>query len=325
MAFIQATARYLPDTIVTNAALVQFPQAAHALIAAKTGILERRHATAQCTSDLGAAAVDRLLAKSSVSPGSVQALICATSSPDRIQPATATRIQQLCGLSKAFAFDVNSVCSGAVYALRLAAALIHDGLTHVVVVSAELYSKLLNPKDIATFPYFGDGAGAALVSNRGDYELCDFFLASDGAGADVIRIPAGGTMLPASQVTRPGDFYFTMIGREVFDFACQRGTEVLALLERRNGIRPDRVVAHQASINIISQLAARSRLPLDRFHVNLDRYGNTAGASVLIGLDEVLDSHPADRHLFLVVFGGGLSWGGAYLRATAEAGGDRGA
>src|SRR5215204_2318858 len=120
MSYIHSTSAYLPEKVVKNEDLVQFPERYRNVIAEKAGIFTRRHVTVECTSDVGAGAVGRLLDKSGVSPGAVNALICATSSPDRIQPATATRIQELCGLRQAFAFDINSACSGAVYALRLA-------------------------------------------------------------------------------------------------------------------------------------------------------------------------------------------------------------
>jgi 3-oxoacyl-[acyl-carrier-protein] synthase-3 len=315
--FLQKTSRYLPEQVIFNEQLEQFPAKYRQLISEKAGIVSRCHASAEdCTSDLGARAVKGLLDKAGLSPSSIQALICATSSPDRIQPATATRIQHLSDLKNAFVFDINAVCSGAVYALFLAQTMINSGLDNVIVVAAEMYSRLLNHKDITTYPYFGDGAGAALISRQGRFHLKDFVLYSDGSRADLIQIPGGGTMLPAPKVVRSKDYYFTMVGSEVFKFACEKGTEVIAELQERNSIIPDRVIAHQANIRIISEIARRSLLGQDKFYINLNRLGNIAGASVLIALDECLEKHPEDQNLFLVVFGGGLTWGGAYLQAT---------
>jgi 3-oxoacyl-[acyl-carrier-protein] synthase-3 len=317
MAFLHGTARYLPPRVVHNRDLTQFPEQLRDMIAVKAGIQTRHMADGECTSDLGAKAVQHLIAKFGLQAGTIDALICATSSPDRIQPATATRIQQLCGLDTAFAFDVNSVCSGGVYALRLASALVRDGLRNVVVVASEVYSKILNPEDISTYPYFGDGAAACLVSDAGDYEFIDFALHSDGSGCDVIQVPGGGTMLPATQVTDPRDRYFSMIGRKVFEFATRRGTELVVELSERNHLTPDRVILHQANLNIIKEVASRSKLPMQRFFVNLDRYANTAGASVLIALDELLETCPDSETIMLGAFGGGLSWGGTVLRKAA--------
>lgn len=314
MARLSATARYLPPRIVHNRDLVQFPEELREMIAVKAGIQTRHISDGECTSDLGAQAVAALLAKAGFAGDDVDAIICATSSPDRIQPATATRIQDMCGLTRAFAFDVNSVCSGGIYALRLASALVNDGIKNVVVVASEVYSKILNPDDISTFPYFGDGAAACLVGKRGRYELADFVLHSDGAGCDVIQVPGGGTMLPAAHVDEKRDFYFRMIGRKVFDFATHRAPEVLAELSSRNNVEPDCVVLHQANVNVIREIATRSGWSLDKFFVNADRYANTAGASVLIALDEVLESGAKPESIMLCAFGGGLSWGGALLK-----------
>lgn len=316
MAYIVETSHYLPENIIENKDLTQFPEKYRHLIGEKAGVMARRHVTEECTSDLGAKAVQKLIEKSGIDPQSVEALICATSSPDRMQPATATRIQELCGLRNAYAFDVNSVCSGGVYALKLASSLIKDGAKNVVVVASEVYSKILNPKDIASFPYFGDGAGAVLVSDTGHYELKDFVLYSDGSGADVIQVPASGSMLHPSEVDNQKKLYFTMLGAEVFKFACSKGSEVIKTLSKRNDVMPNRVVTHQANINIINEIAKRTQLPEEMFFVNLQQYANIAGASSIIALDECLEKNQSEENIFLVVFGGGLSWGGCYLKNT---------
>jgi len=315
MAFLFETSRFLPIKKVDNCDLVQFPEKYRNIIAEKAGILSRRHVSDECTSDIGAMAVRAMLGKNNIAPESIEAIICATSSPDRMQPATATRIQELCGLRNAYAFDLNSVCTGAIFSLKVASGLILDGAENVLVVAAEVYSKILNPSQLTTFPYFGDGSGAVLLSRAySDYELVDFVLGSDGSGADVIQVPAGGTMMPCSKVKNEKDFYFQMVGRQVFDFACAKGAEVVNALAQRNGVTPDVVIPHQANINVISEISRRSMVPIDRFFINLDRYANTAAASVLIALDEYFESNKSADNIFLVAFGGGLSWGGCYLR-----------
>lgn len=314
MSYLVATSKYLPPKVVENHELSQFPAELRDMIALKAGVKARHIADGECTSDLGTKAVQALLQKCSVSPSDIDALICATSSPDRMQPATATRIQHLCGLTNAFAFDVNSVCSGGVYALRLATSLVNDGLHNVVVVASEVYSRILNQNDISTCPYFGDGAAACLISSAGPYRLADFALYTDGSGCDVIQVRAGGTMNPASQARDERDLYFSMVGKKVFEFATRRGTEVVRELSSRNGAEPDCIILHQANINIIREIAARSNFPLDRFFVNLDTCGNTAGASVLIALDEYLSNSAAPGSILLCSFGGGLSWGGVWLQ-----------
>lgn len=319
---IAATASYLPEHVVTNESLTQFPPHSRPLIQEKTGVRERRHAApGQCTSDLGFEAAQLCLQRAGISPLEVDAIILATSSPDRTQPATATRLQHMLKATNAFAFDVNSVCTGALYALRIAGALIEAGhVRTALVVASEVYSRHLNPRDFSTYPYFGDGAAAALLSAGPDgCELVASILHSDGSGNNVIQVPAGGTMAPYQSNPNPSDIYFKMIGKEVYEFAVTRGTEVIGEILTANNLIPrdiGRFILHQANINIINAIAGNLEVPLERFAVNLDRYGNTAAASVLIALDEDLHTNGLNQGEYIVIaaFGGGLSWGAGLLR-----------
>jgi len=319
---IIATGSYVPELVVLNEHLTQFPVTALPLIEQKTGVRARHYAAeTESTSDLAAEAGRRCLDKAHVDAREVDAIILATSSPDRLQPATATRVQHILGATQAFAFDINSVCSGSLYALHVADALIqHGSCRRVLVLAAELYSRFLNPKDFSTYPYFGDGAGAVLLeTHNGKEGIIDTVLHSDGAGCEVIQIPAGGSMMPLNKVKQPADMYFRMKGAEVFQFAVTKGTSVVEELLARSNIsvkEVDFVVTHQANINIINELATRLGIDRSRFAVNLDRYGNTAAASVLIALDEFIESgNVTPGHLgVFVVFGGGLSWGASLVQ-----------
>lgn len=320
---ILATGSYLPDNIIDNSSLTQFPSSFLPLIEQKTGVKSRRFAAPdQCTSDLAIEAANRCLKKAKLAPEQVDAIILTTSSPDRIQPATATRVQDKIGADQAYAFDLNSVCSGGIFALKVADSLIKEGSArNVLVVGAEIYSKYLDPKDFSTFPYFGDGAGAVLLSGAAhtDRGLIHSLLKSDGSKAEAIQVPAGGTMLPYSQLKNPKDIYFKMMGRDIFDFAVTRGSEIVNDLLAASGI-PSKdiafIVAHQANMNILTELSSRIDIPLDKFVINLDKYGNTAAASVFIAFDELLESGQVkDGDLILLVaFGGGLSWGAVLIR-----------
>ncbi len=320
---LTSTGSFVPEKVVTNESLVQFPSTAIPLIEQKTGVRERRHADeSQCTSDLAVEAARQCLERGDVDPGTLDVLILTTSSPDRIQPATATRVQEKIGARRAFAFDLNSVCAGGVYALHVADALIRAGsVRQALVVASEVYSRYLNPKDFSTFPYFGDGAGAVLLTAaEGDRGVLGSVLGSDGSRDYAIQIPAGGTMLPYRKVTRPNDVYFKMKGREVYEFAVTQGSAVVEQLLEKCGIPKAEVafvVPHQANRNIINELASRLAIDLDRFIINLDRYGNTAAASVLIALDELCHSGRLSEgdNVVLVAFGGGLSWGATLIRS----------
>jgi 3-oxoacyl-[acyl-carrier-protein] synthase III len=322
-AVITSTGSYLPDKIIANRDLTQFPKNALPLIEQKTGVRFRRFAeAAQCTSDLAIAAAQRCLAKTEITAPQLDAIILATSSPDRIQPATATRVQDALGAAQAFAFDLNSVCSGAIYSLAVADAFIKTGFCqNVLVIAAEVYSKILDPTDFTTFPYFGDGAGAILLSasDQVDRGIRYSLLKTDGSKADVIRVPAGGTMLPYHQMKNPKDIYFKMAGREVYEFAVTKGTEIIKEVLENTGLSKadlKYLILHQANINIIQEISRRVELGMDKFVVNLEKYGNTAAASVLITLDELLAAGKVARGelLLLAAFGGGLSWGATLIK-----------
>jgi 3-oxoacyl-[acyl-carrier-protein] synthase-3 len=316
-AAISATGSYVPENMVHNEALDQFPKAAQLLISQKTGVISRRHAAPdQCTSDLALPAARRCLEKSDFAPANVEAIILSTSSPDRIQPATAARLQHLLGAVNAFAFDINSVCSGSTYGIALAQALIRsETCSNVLYVAAEIYSKILNPKDFATFPYFGDGSGAILFTARDeDQGVLGSILATDGSGHDTICIPGGGTMLPFERMPNTKSAYFQMKGREVYDFAVTKGTEVIARLLEKTRVPIEEIkcfICHQANVNIIIKIAENLGVKEDKFFMNMFRYGNMASASVPIALNEAMEKQfiGAGDLIVTAAFGGGLSWG----------------
>jgi len=298
--------------------LTQFPPNGLQLIEAKTGIKYRRHAApGELTSDLAVRAAQVCLGKAGVHAADVDAIILATSSPDRIQPATATRVQHQLGATKAFAFDINSVCAGAVYGICLADSLIRANTCKtVLLVASEVYSRFLNPSDFSTYPYFGDGAGAILFC-RDDADtagVIESVLGSDGSGANLIQIPAGGSALKVSEITNPKDAFFQMDGKAVYGFATSKAPEIIRDVLAKAGI--DRsavkfVIPHQANINIIKEIASKVGIEFSRFVTNLDRFGNTAAASIPLALDELFESGKVEDGDVLVTvgFGGGLSWG----------------
>jgi 3-oxoacyl-[acyl-carrier-protein] synthase-3 len=317
-AALKATGSYVPDQTIHNEALEQFSNAARLMISQKTGVFCRHHAASgQCTSDLALEAARRCLAQADLAENKVEAIMLSTSSPDRLQPATATRLQYLLGASNAFAFDINSVCSGSTYGIALAHSLIQSGLcSNLLFIAAEVYSKILNPKDFSTFPYFGDGAGAILFQadtlSRGG--VLESLLGTDGSGCDTICVPGGGTMLPFGRMVDTKSAYFQMKGREVFQFAVERGAEVISRLLEKAKIEADQVkcfICHQANVNIVLKIAEQLCVNDDKFYMNMFRHGNTASASVLIALDEAIARNivcPGDL-VVTAAFGGGLSWG----------------
>ena len=319
---ILATGSYLPDKVLYNADLIQFPKNSINLIEAKTGVRSRRHAREdECTSDLAIKAASNCLNNANFDPSDLDAIVLATSSPDRMQPPTATQVQYKLGASKAFAFDINAVCSGSVYGIYLADSIIRSGgCKNVLLIGAELYSKILDPSDFSTYPYFGDGAGAVLFHKDDEYcGVIKSLLYSDGSGSELIYVQSGGTKLTYNNIKSEKETYFKMRGKEVFDFAVAKGTEALANLMKETKLNKDEInfiIPHQANINIIKEIANRLEIPLDKFYINLDKYGNTAAASVLIGLDELLHSGRLKKGdiIIIVAYGGGLSWGANLIR-----------
>ena len=238
-------------------------------------------------------------------------------------PATSAIIQAMLGAENAFSFDVNSACSGSIVALQNADAMLRGGCARrILVLASEVLSRFQNPEDFSTYPYFGDGAGAVLLeateSPQKPY-ITHSILHTDGHGADLIRIPAGGSRSPFSQTRDPRLLYFQMKGRAVFDFAVEKGAGIIdelccACQLSKSGLH--HLVLHQANIHILTAIAQKTGIPIERFIINLHRYGNTGAASPLIAFDELLDQH-ADTSLegpaFLIGFGAGLTWGGLAL------------
>lgn len=320
---IASTGSYLPERIVYNEDFTQFPPTSSKRIAEKTGVLARRIASPdQCTSDLAVKAARACLDRIGFPPEEIQGIILSTSSPDRIQPATATRVQHFLGASdKSFAFDINSVCSGSVVGIALAHSMISSGqCENILFIASEMYSRILDKNDFRTFPYFGDGAGAILFqagnSSRGVLHSC---LRTDGSKCEVVGVPAGGTMMPLEKVTDPREATLRMNGRAIFDFALSRGPEIIIDLCRESGVKIEEIdhfICHQANVNIIKKIMDTTGAGEEKFYINLFHYGNTASASVLIALDEALTKGIVKEGdlIAAVAFGGGLSWGASLIR-----------
>jgi len=318
-----ATGSYLPEIEINNEDLTQFSLEAQALIREKTGVLSRRNSPENvCTSDLAVQATLTCLQKAAFPAEDLEAVVVSTSSPDRMQPVTATRVQHLIGARNAFAFDINSVCSGSSYGIALADSMIKSGNHgNILFVAAEMYSKILNKKDYSTYPYFGDGAGAILFTagNQSGHGVLRSCLKTDGGRHDTICVPGGGTMLPYEKMSNSKLAFFKMKGIDVFSFTIDKGPEIIRQVCREADIDLNDIdcfICHQANINIIRKIAEEIAVPVERFFVNLHKYGNTASASIPVALDEaIVGGVVAKGDLVLTVaFGGGLSWGANLIR-----------
>ncbi|MFF0630164.1 beta-ketoacyl-ACP synthase III [Streptomyces sp. NPDC004296] len=310
---------YLPPRIVTNDELSLELDTTDEWIRNRTGI-RRRHVIepGSATSTLAIEAGRRALKSSR--HDRADAVVVATTTPDRPCPATAPEVAAQLGLPGVPAFDIGAVCAGFVYALAIGAGLISSGIAErVLVIGADTFSTILNPKDRTTRAIFGDGAGAVVLRPGEAGEpgaLGPFDLGTDGDLADLITVPAGGSRQRAEGTTAPpADHYFTMQGKSVFQQAVLRMTESVQRVLAQTGWSVDdidRFVGHQANARILTALAERLELPRERIVSNIDRVGNTAAASIPLALADG-GLRPGHRVL-LTSFGGGLAWGSTVLR-----------
>ena len=314
---------WVPEAILTNDDLARMVDTSDEWVITRTGIRERRKiAPGEAASDLGLRAALAALESARVAAEDVELLVVATSTPDTPVPATACHLQRKLGAARAAGFDLGAGCTGFVAALMSAHRMLAAGAyRNALVVSAEVMTAITDYGARETCVLFGDGAGAVLLEagERG-HELVDHRLGMDGTKAELIEVAAGGSLRPAchESVERKQHF-LTMQGREVFRFAASILPQVVRELLARHGLEPADVrlfVAHQANLRILEAAAKGLDVPMERFVVQLERYGNTSSASVPIALAEVARDgrlEPGDL-VVLVAFGAGVAWGASLLR-----------
>jgi 3-oxoacyl-(acyl-carrier-protein) synthase III len=325
---ILATGSYLPKEEVASAEVAKLVGVDPGWIERKTRIGARRYAApGEATSDLASRAAASALEQGGIDPASIDYLIVATSTGDYPQPPTSCLVQNALGADRAGCFDINAVCSGFIYALALARGLVAQApAARVLVVAADLYSRILDFSDRRTAVLFGDGAGAAVVGTLPDgYGILDVSLANHGDRHRLIRVESGGSREPTSQQTlESGGHFFRMDGRAVSEFVLEHVPPVLADLVTRAGYRLDEIdhfVPHQANGVLLDELVARAGLSGARTARTLERYGNVGSASVPVTLDEASRAGRlcAGDIVLLAGFGGGMSVGACLMRWSAPA------
>jgi 3-oxoacyl-[acyl-carrier-protein] synthase-3 len=323
---ITGVGAYVPDKIVTNQELCRRVDTSDEWITLKTGIRQRRiSAPDEAPSDMGCEAALRCLRHAGVATSTVDLIVVACATPDQSQPAVACLIQEKLGIAEGQcpAFDVNSVCAGFVVALNVAQSMMlasPDKYLNVLVIGTDAFSKILNWNDRRTCIFFGDGAGAVLLSHTdGDDRRIHFRLGSDGRGSRCIEVPAGGTRRPVDiEVMEKRLNTFTMDGPKVWDFAMATVPRTIRALLNEHGMVPsdiDLLVLHQSNLRMIEALMKSLEVPMDRTVTTVESYGNTAAASIPLTLEQAWKDGRL-RHGSRVVlcgFGGGLSWGAAVL------------
>jgi len=318
---ITAVGGYAPPTVLDNKALEQLVDTSDEWITARTGIKERRILTDKslATSDMAAFAINDLLRNSGVTGEDIECLILATSTPDYLLAPAAGMACEKSGLKNAWGFDLNSACSGFLYALSVGASLIESGRhKKVIVVGADQMSAIVNYKDRNTCILFGDGAGAVLLEpSDNDMGIKDSIFKTDGSGVKSLAVPAGGSLLPTSKETLDHKRHFVhQDGRTVFKAAIKEMSNTCLEIMRRNELSPQNIqwlIPHQANLRIITSVSKELSFPIEKVKINIQRYGNTTAATIPLCLwDFAADFKPGDN-ILLTAFGAGFTWGSTYL------------
>ncbi len=313
---ILGTGSYLPERVLTNDDLAKIVDTNDEWIQTRTGIKERRIAADdQATSDLAYEAGLKAIEDANIDKNEIDLIIIATSTPDYSMPSSAAIVQDKLGI-KASGFDLEAACTGFVYGLVTGYSFIKSGIyKKVLVIGADTFSRLLDWEDRGTCILFGDGAGAVVLGEveTGGYLSSD--LQADGSGANELIVPSSGSKIPfTEEVLKNRDHYVKMNGREIFKFAVKVFPDTVEKSLEQANLNVDDIdmfIPHQANIRIIESIAKRFKQPLEKFYINLDKYGNTSAATIPIALDEAVKESRIKKgdKIIMVGFGGGLTYG----------------
>ncbi len=324
-AAITGTGSFLPETVLTNYDLEKMVDTSDEWIRQRTGIVERRIADNDvATSDLSVQAARLAIKHAQIDPLDIQMILVATVTPDTFFPSTACYVQKGIGSKNASAMDISAACAGFLYGLDLANGLIVSGqYDTILVVGGEVFNNIVDWQDRNTCVLFGDGAGAAVVQATEEPKgILSSYIGSDGDYADInlLGIPAGGSRMPvtAEAIDQHLD-KIQMNGREVFKLGVRLMPEAAECALKKADISVDEIdllIPHQANLRIIEAVGHRLGVPREKVYVNVDKYGNTSAATVIIALDEAIrdgTAKPGDL-ILLVTFGAGLTWGSTLIR-----------
>jgi 3-oxoacyl-[acyl-carrier-protein] synthase-3 len=321
-ASIIGTGSYVPERVMTNADLEKIVDTSDEWIHSRTGIRERRIAgIEQPTSDLAANAAKAAMENAGIKPDEIDLIICATVTPDMFFPSTACFVQTKIGAVNAACFDISAACSGFLFGVETARQFIATGTYEtVLVIGADKLSSIVDWTDRNTCVLFGDGAGAAILRHReGSKGILATRMGSNGGLAEILHIPGGGSACPVTAENadqKPATI--RMNGRETYKQAVTAMVESSKQVLEEAAVTADQIacfIPHQANLRIIEAIAGRLDVPMERFHINLDRYGNTSAAAVAIALDEAAREgrFKQGELIHLVVFGGGLTWASSVI------------
>ncbi|MFQ5410946.1 MAG: beta-ketoacyl-ACP synthase III [Phycisphaerae bacterium] len=322
---IIGTGSALPQRVVTNDEFARRLETTDTWIRERTGIRERHVAgKGETTASLATHAARAALDDANMDPDEIDMILLATITPEAILPSTACFVQKDLCTHPVPAFDIAAACSGFIYALVNATFMLQTGhYKNILVIGSEVMTRISDPEDRATCILFGDGAGAMILRATPDSNgpaILHFTINAEGTGDTLLHVPAGGSRLPSSHMTVDERLHYVkMSGREVYKLAVKRNHELVDTTITQAGIDPNEialVIPHQSNHRIIESARQRLGLPKERMFTNIDRCGNTSGASIPIGLDECLKTGrvKAGDLVLLIAFGAGFTWGSALLR-----------
>lgn len=314
--------KYLPPKVLTNSDLEKLVDTSDQWITTRTGIKERRIVSKGVgASALAYSAAKEALTRAEIKPKDLDLIIVATITPDTQFPATACYLQEALKAKHAACFDLSAACAGFVYALTCAWQMIATGMyKNALVVGTEVVSSITDWKDRATCILFGDGAGAAVLTATDKKSFLSSYLGSDGSQTGMLYVPAGGSVLPASEETlKNREHYIKMKGNELFRVAVRVMAEAAKNALAKANLTKDDVdilIPHQANERIINSVAKYLDIPLDKVYTNIARYGNMSSASTIVALCEAWEQGRIKKNdiVQLVAFGGGLVWGSSVIR-----------
>ncbi len=320
---IRSTGVYLPDKVLTNADLEKMVDTSDEWITTRTGIKERRIVSKeQVTSDLAVNAARMALERGGLKAEDVDLILVATNTPDTIFPATACWVQKKLGIKEIPAFDLEAGCTGLLYALIVAESLILSGTARrILLIGADILTKITNWEDRSTCVLFGDGAGAFILEESDDDSgLISHYWGADGSLAELLILPGGGTLHPANEKTVERKLhYLTMKGNEVFKHAVKRMGESALEALKRAGLdksQVDYLIPHQANLRIIDATGERLNLPKEKIVANIHKYGNMSVATIPVALHELAEEGKLQKGqiIVMVAFGAGFTWAAAVYR-----------
>ena len=316
-------AAYAPEHILTNHDLEKMVETSDDWITKRTGIKTRHIAKDDVTSDLGYKAAKLAIQRANLTIDDIDCIICATISPDYLcMPSTACRIADLLGIDDVMAFDISAACSGFIYLIEIAKSMVESGLKkNVLIIGAEKLSSIVNWNDRTTCVLFGDGAGAAVISESKDENyIIDTHTSSDGSKGDLLITPGCGSKNPASSFVIENNLQFIhMKGNEVFKTAINTLTNDVLKIWEKNKISSEEIslfVPHQANLRIINAVKDRLNLSDNQCVVTVDKFGNTSSASIPMALNYAYENNNLKNGdlLLLDAFGGGFTWGSALIK-----------